>query len=334
MSALRIEKRGSGLLLEYRKVRLAFDTGLPDVTTLLSHAHSDHTANLHAADDLVATPETLDTLVARNEATLVQEIAIGWEKGLDLDGVRVTALNAGHVIGSAMFLLEFDDGLRVLYTGDYNVVDSIVHHGAKPTPADVLITEATYGSPEWVFPDRKEVHTMILEAAQTELDRGMIPLFKAYSLGKAQEAIAVLEEHGFEVVSGNRVIDDVSNVYSKHGTRLSYTPLEQVRKAGILERDYAIVSSSVSNTLGSLARILGEEKANDMRNTISAFNLSGWTLRELNNSGFPLSAHSDFPSLMEFTEAVKPRIVYCFAGNARRFCSELAEVGVNAVPLE
>ncbi len=334
MSALRLEKRGSGLLLEYRKVRLAFDTGLPELPTLLSHAHADHTMNLHAASKLIATSETLDTLLARNESTLVEEQEIGWAKDLALDGVRVTALNAGHVIGSAMFLLEFDDGLRVLYTGDFNVVDSVVHHAAQPILADVLITEATYGSPEWVFPERGKVHAMILEAAQRELDQGMIPLFKAYSLGKAQEAIAVLEEGGFEILSGNRVIDDVSSVYSKHGTRLNYTPLERARKAGVLERDYAIVSSSVSNTFASLTRILGEEKANEIKGMTSTFNLSGWTLREFNSSGFPLSAHSDFPGLMEFTEAVSPRIVYCFAGNARRFSNELARDGVNAVPLE
>lgn len=334
MSTLRLEKRGSGLLLEYRKVRLAFDTGLPEVTTLLSHAHTDHTTNLFAADRLIATPETMDTLLARNEATLVETNEIGLEQSVELDGVHVTALNAGHVIGSSMFLLEFDDGLTVLYTGDYNVVDSVVHRAARPTPADVLVTEATYGSPEWIFPDRGKVHTMILDAARKELDRGMIPLFKAYSLGKAQEAIAVLEEGGFEVLTGNRVIDEVSKVYSKHGTRLTYTPLERAREAGVLDRDHAIVSSSVSNTFASLAKIVGEQCANDIRNMTSTFNLSGWALRELNNSGFPLSAHADFPGLMEFTQAVEPRIAYCFAGNARRFCGELAAAGVNAVPLE
>jgi Cft2 family RNA processing exonuclease len=175
---------------------------------------------------------------------------------------------------------------------------------------------------------------MILEAAQRELDQGMIPLFKAYSLGKAQEAIAVLVEGGFEVLSGNRVIDEVSSVYSKHGTRLNYTSLKGARKAGVLERDYAIVSSSMSNTFASLARIFGEEKANAIKGKTSAFNLSGWTLRELHNSGFPLSAHSDFPGLMQFTEAVSPRIVYCFAGNAGRFSNELAKAGLNAVSLE
>ncbi|RDE12338.1 MAG: hypothetical protein C4K47_08335 [Candidatus Thorarchaeota archaeon] len=334
MSALRLDKRGSGLLLEYRKVRLAFDTGVPEVTTLLSHAHTDHTTNLFSARDFVATAETQDALLARNEASLLQATTIEWGRDLDLDGVRVTALNAGHVIGSAMFLLEFDDGLRVLYTGDYNVVDSVVHHAAEPAAADVLVTEATYGSPEWVFPERAKVHSMILEAARRELDRGMIPLFKAYSLGKAQEAIAVLEEGGFEVLTGNRVIDEVSKVYASHGTRLTYTPIERARQAGVLERDYAIVSSSVSNTFASLARILGEQTANEIRNMTSSFNLSGWALRELNNSGFPLSAHSDFPGLMDFVQAVNPRIVYCFAGNARRFCGELAHAGVSAVPLE
>jgi len=334
MSALKLEKRGSGLLLEYNKVRLAFDIGLSSVTTLLSHAHTDHTTNLFAAKHVIATAETLDTLFARNGGTALRASTIEYDQTIFLDNLRVTALNAGHVLGSAMFLLEFDDGLEVLYTGDYNVVDSVVHRAAKARHADVLITEATYGSPEWVFPERNQVHTMILEAARTELDRGRIPLFRAYSLGKAQEAIAVLQSGGFEVVSGNRIIDDISKVYSKHGTPLNYTPLESARGLSMLERECVIVSSSPGHTFASLERTLGEERANDVRSMTSTFALSGWALRELNNSGFPLSAHAGFPGLMTFTDAVKPRIVYCFTGNARRFCSELAKVGMSAVPLE
>ena len=34
-------------------------------------------------------------------------------------GIRITSFYAGHVLGAAMFQIEYD-GLSVMYTGDYN----------------------------------------------------------------------------------------------------------------------------------------------------------------------------------------------------------------------
>jgi putative mRNA 3-end processing factor len=334
MSTLKLTKSGSGIVLHYREMKLAFDVGLRTDVTLISHAHADHVSNLSCSGNLVATAETLDTLAARGEALPDCTSVAAYDESVELNHVRITALNAGHVLGSAMFLLEFDDGLRVLYTGDYNAVDSVVHRAARPVHADVLITEATYGSPEWVFPERGTVHKMIIDKARAELDEGRIPLFKAYSLGKAQEAIAVLHRGGLEVLSGNRVIDDVSDVYSRHGVDLRYVSLDSAAAPETLERGCAIVSSSPNHTYSAIERVLGPERARNLWGWTNTYTLSGWALREVNRGGFPLSAHTDFRGLMEFTEAVAPRITYCFAGNAGKFSSHLSMTGFAAVSLE
>jgi putative mRNA 3-end processing factor len=248
--------------------------------------------------------------------------------------VKVQAVNAGHVIGSAMFLLEFSDGMTLLYTGDFNVVDSIVHDAAKPVSADVLIMETTYGTTEWVFPPRSETHENILKSANAEWDSGNIPLFNVYSLGKAQETIKLLNNVGFTVISGNHTIDAVSDVYGRYGTLLTSSPISSDEIPDLFETRCAIVSSSPKYTKQALRKNIGKTGSKEIESRFQEYSLSGWTLGRYSVRGYPLSAHSDFPGLASFVSAVNPRMVYCFTDNANTFSGYLMGIGVNAVPLE
>ena len=65
----------------------------------------------------------------------------------EVDGIKFTSFNAGHVLGAAMFLVEIE-GVRILYTGDYSR-----EHDRHLKPAeipyidiDILIIESTYGT--------------------------------------------------------------------------------------------------------------------------------------------------------------------------------------------
>ncbi|MBN2230584.1 MAG: hypothetical protein JW779_13430 [Candidatus Thorarchaeota archaeon] len=334
MSTLSVKKVGTGFLLEYGNIRLAFDAGIKGETTLLSHSHSDHIGGLTRAAHIIATQATFDTWFARNANAFENKIILRVGDMFGQIGVNITLLNAGHVLGSTMFHLEFDDGLTVLYTGDFNNVDSFVHKAAKPVEADVLITEATYGTPEWIFPDRRGVYDNILDAATTSLDEGKIPVFNAYSLGKSQEAIALLQSGGFRVVSGNMSIDRICKVYKDHGVDLRHQSLKSINVSDILDSGAVIVSSSIKHTIETARNVLDRKTSRRLELNTERFSLSGWTLGKYSERGFPLSAHSDFQGLLEFAEAVKPRVTYVFTEKAHLFAKHLSEVGINAVPLE
>ena len=334
MSTLNVKKVGTGFRLQYGDVRLALDTGIKGETTLLSHSHSDHIGGLKKASHIIATSGTFDTWGARGNNTFKNKTVIQFGDMFGQIGVNITALNAGHVLGSTMFHLEFNDGLKVLYTGDFNNVDSFVHKAATAVEADVLITEATYGKPEWVFPERQGVYTSILDAATEVLDNGKIPLFHAYSLGKSQEAIALLQSGGFRIVSGNTSIDKVCSVYKNHGVDLRHYKLSSPGISGILEEGAVVVSSSIRHTLHNIRKGVNKKAAKKFEERIEKYSLSGWTLGKFSERGFPLSAHSDFNGLIKFAKAVNPRITYVFTGNASEFSEHLAQEGINAVPLE
>jgi putative mRNA 3-end processing factor len=334
MTSLRIAKHGGGLSLEYGHVKLALDTGWRKETTLLTHSHADHLTGIQKAYRVVSTKGTLETLYARGYKVNAKTELIDIGESIGQLGVKITALNAGHVLGSTMFLLEFDDDLTVLYTGDFNVVDSLVHSAAKPIEADVLITEATYGTPNWVFPNRRGVYKDVLSKAEEVLQAGRIPVFQAYSLGKAQEAIALLHGGGFNVVTGNHKIDSVCKVYKKHGVNLRHISLRSKGAAEMLKEGCAIVCSSPRHMMKNMQTELGHSYARKLETKLEHFSLSGWTLGETGKRGFPLSAHTDFPGLISFAKKVNPRMVYTFTKNAFVFSTHLTEEGFNAVPLE
>ena len=334
MSTVSLRKSGTGFLLTYGDVKLALDTGIKGETTLLSHSHSDHIGGLQNARHIIATEGTFDTWQARKSSKLGSKTIIKHGDMFGQIGVNITALNAGHVLGSTMFLMEFDDDLKVLYTGDFNNVDSLVHIAAKPVEADVLITEATYGTPEWKFPNRKTVYDDILDAATKTMDDGRTPLFHAYSLGKAQEAIALLQSGGFRVISGNTSIDKVCSVYKQHGVDLRHYSIQSENIAEILEEGAVIVSSSSRHTVNNMQRTVGKTVFAKYEFKLEHFNLSGWTVGKFRQRGFPLSAHSDFQGLLKFAQEVKPRMAYCFTENGRILSKHLSENGIHAVPLE
>ncbi len=334
MPSLKAVRRGTGIHLRYGEVQLALDTGIPKLTTLLSHAHSDHIGDLHLAKQVIATQETIDALAARGGKVAQPISSIRYNETFGQIGAYITSLNAGHVIGSAMFRIEFEDGLSVLYTGDFNAVDSIVHTAAKPVHADVLITEATYGTPQWIFPDRSLIHADIVKTAKRIIEQGRIPIFRAYSLGKAQEAIALLQNANLEVLSGNQAIDSVCEVYNHYGSRLQYSSLESDEAKNSLQNGCAVVTSAPRHAIANVRKMLGKSFAKDLERRKESFNLSGWTLGEYRNGGFPLSAHTDFRGLLEFAEAVGPKIAYCFTDNAGVLSGHLAKRGIDAVPLE
>ena len=334
MSTVSLKKYGTGFLLKYGEVKLALDTGIKGETTLLSHSHSDHIGGLKNARHIIATKGTFETWQARRSNKFGNKTIIKYGDMFGQIGVNITALNAGHVLGSTMFLLEFDDGLKVLYTGDFNNVDSLVHTAARPVEADVLITEATYGSPQWIFPHRESVYENILDASTKLLEEGQIPLFHAYSLGKSQEAISLLQSGGFNVISGNTSIDKVCSIYTQHGVELRHYKVQSNNLNEVLNQGAVIVSSSSRHTINNLRRALGKKIFAKYEPKFEFFTLSGWTIGKFRERGFPLSAHSDFNGLLSFAEEVNPRVAYCFTENGRVLSKHLSDNSIHAVPLE
>jgi len=72
---------------------------------------------------------------------------VDYHQEVEVEGIKFTGYNAGHVLGAAMFLIEIA-GIKLLYTGDYSrEEDRHLMVAEKPTNVytDIMICESTYG---------------------------------------------------------------------------------------------------------------------------------------------------------------------------------------------
>ncbi len=137
---------------------------------------------------------------------------------IEFGPLRLTALPAGHCLGSAMLLA--DDGTQtLLYTGDFKLGPSATSERADPPHADVLVMESTFGLPRYRLPPRDAVINQLLEIVTTALAAGITPVIHAYPLGKSQEVTKILTSAGIRVLQ-HPAIYEISRIYEKCGMNL------------------------------------------------------------------------------------------------------------------
>eukprot|EP00672_Neobodo_designis_P003569 CAMPEP_0174876226 /NCGR_PEP_ID=MMETSP1114-20130205/79757_1 /TAXON_ID=312471 /ORGANISM="Neobodo designis, Strain CCAP 1951/1" /LENGTH=832 /DNA_ID=CAMNT_0016111595 /DNA_START=50 /DNA_END=2544 /DNA_ORIENTATION=- len=141
------------------------------------------------ANDIV-NPEWLNATIERIET-------VEYHQEFVHNGVRAVALNAGHVLGAAMFLVDMG-GVRILYTGDYSRVPDRHLLGAElpPVSPDILIVESTYGIQ--IHETREERERKFTGWVHDIVKRGGRCLIPVFALGRAQELLLILEEYWAE----------------------------------------------------------------------------------------------------------------------------------------
>lgn len=134
-------------------------------------------------------------------------LAHPYETDFDLTGMNgaspVTGrlIDAGHVLGSAGVLITAEENgetRRIFYTGDTGVTSQTIIPGAEypDGPIDVLLLEATLGMDAEAedYPRRGE-EKKLGEALRTVLSRGGCVLIPAFSLGRSQEVLALIDRY-------------------------------------------------------------------------------------------------------------------------------------------
>ena len=131
---------------------------------------------------------------------------------------RLTLFPAGHVLGSAQLLAEGENGSFV-YTGDFKLQQSFTAETTEVKQCDVVLMECTYGRPHFTFPPRAETAGAMVAFANATLEADELPVFFAYSLGKAQEALAILG-HAEIPIAVHSAIFTMSQIYEECGVDL------------------------------------------------------------------------------------------------------------------
>jgi len=272
------------------------DAGSPVTHNVVSHAHGDHANSGH--DYVYCTNGTALFMSYRYKQNRKDSYQVKLFNGtFKIGPVEITFLAAGHILGSAQILMEYQ-GVRYLYTGDYKLQADETCEPIEVQQADVLITESTFANPEVIHPDP------IQEIKKLEGHASNI-LLGTYVLGKAQRVTDLINRYCPErrvlVHSG---ILPYHRLYDEHGfKKMSYEPYNRREmKQGEQNKVY-LVPPMTFNSYFRATKVL------------RAF-ASGWKrLQAQNDIELYISDHVDWNDILHYIKLVDPKEVWTLHGD-------------------
>ena len=206
----------------------------PVARAVITHGHSDHARSGHGK--VLATSETLAIMEARyGEDFAASTQALKYGETTERDGVEITLVPAGHVLGSAQAVIRAK-GTTIVVSGDYKRRRDPTCPSFEPVPCDVFVTEATFGIPVFSFPDAKDEVARLLKSVKQFPER--THLVGAYALGKAQRVIKLLREAGYDKpVYVHGAMQSMNALYERFGIDLGALELATVDKS--TKKDFA-----------------------------------------------------------------------------------------------
>lgn len=289
---------------------------------VVTHGHSDHARPGHGA--VLATPETLEIMKVR----MGPECARAFEPQVpgvvrDINGVAVRLAPAGHILGSAQVVLDWQ-GQRAVVSGDYKRSTDPTCAPFEVVPCDVFVTEATFALPVFRHePAEGEVRRLLSSIAR-QPERAH--LVGAYGLGKTQRIIKLCREAGFD-----------APIYL-HGSLVELCALYQ--RLGVDLGDIRPVATAEVNTFAGALVLCPPSSVDDrwsrrFPEPVTAF-ASGWMRIKgrIRQSGVELplviSDHADWPELLDTIEATGAEDVWVTHGRDDALVYQLGLMGRKA----
>jgi putative mRNA 3-end processing factor len=281
----------------------AFDAHRP--LRVVTHAHADHLGgirrSLRSGKRVLMTPATRDLARVVNGSLPLEDSAVellDYGKTVEYSGERITLVKADHILGAAQVVVENSIGSRVAYTGDFRVDDT------KPlVDCDVLVMEATYGSPLFRRAFEVDVKELLVSMVEKRLRQGPVYVFGYH--GKLQEVMQILHHADVSVpfVMPERVFQ-VSKVCEQYGMRLGCLTLSSENEGlKLLEENLPCIAFYHMNARSSVGL------------DSSRICVSGWEFRSpcrqigRREHLVALSDHSDFDGLIEYVRRCRPKRV-------------------------
>ncbi|XP_059620604.1 DNA cross-link repair 1A protein-like isoform X2 [Phlebotomus argentipes] len=171
----------------------AFRYGIVDRVThyFLTHFHADHYVGLRKSFDrpiylTAVTANLVRAFIGVHERHL-HEMELNTP--ITIDGVEVTAIDANHCPGAAMFFFKLPSGETVLHTGDFRASYAMEMHPIFwNNDVDTIYLDTTYLSSRTVLPSQEESIQSAVEATQTFLTRNIgektLVIVGTYVVGK------------------------------------------------------------------------------------------------------------------------------------------------------
>jgi len=264
---------------------------------LVSHGHGDHASP--GSQLVYCTSPTYSIMKCRYGKKAAKDFnLVNYYEEFFIREVKITFISAGHILGSAQILLEYE-GVKYLYTGDYKIQADPTCEAIDYVAADVLITESTFANPTIKHPD---VVDEIKKLNETPYNI----LLGTYGLGKAQRLTHLINTHcPDKTVLLHYSILPIHKIYEEFGINgLHYKPYD--RKI-MKQNDKGYIYLVPPLTFKSYFRA----------NLVKAF-ASGWEyLQRQNDISLYISDHVDWDDILNYITRVNPTEIWTVHGDGR-----------------
>jgi putative mRNA 3-end processing factor len=273
------------------------DPAQPVSTAVISHAHADHA--ISGNSQVFATKATLAFMQLRygkSAGRLLQPVA--YNQPFFIRDIKITFIPAGHMLGSAQVLLEYD-GVKYLYTGDYKLQADATCDPVEWVKPDGLITESTFADPAIQHPDP-------VEEIKKLNDIKINILLGAYGLGKSQRLINLINTYAPQKkILVHHKIMPVNVLYEKLGFPVgSY----QVYSRKLMKNQEEFVYIVPPFTFDSYIRATG----------VKRLFASGWKNLQANEQDtLYISDHADWNDILQTIALTQPKQVWTLHGNGK-----------------
>ena len=308
----------NGILCEINDKRVYLDPKNTDATGInfVSHAHSDHLPSKNGGTIL----SSLETNEIANLRGFKMENHV---ESLD----DFSLIDSGHILGAKGLL--FDD---IFYTGDICTRSRGFLSGAKVPKCKTLITECTFGLPEFVFPRMEEIQKQVNELISELYSKGVPVILMGYQLGKAQ-TITQLFGH-WEPLYFHDSVKEMNSLHQKLGVPLKDgIGHSEAEKNGLLDKKPWIMVAPLMSAKNKFIQ--------DMKSKYGAVTIgfSGWAqstrfpFGRRTDYSIPMSDHCDFNELVDMVVQSGAEQVYTIHGFVEEFAEHLKKIGITAQPL-
>jgi putative mRNA 3-end processing factor len=273
------------------------DPQQPVKNAVVSHAHGDHAVSGNT--DVYCTEATYQFMQIRYGKNAGKQFhLVGFHQTFTIGKVNITVIPAGHMLGSAQVLMEYN-GVKYLYTGDYKLQPDASCEPYEFVKADVLITESTFAKPETSHPDP-------VAEIKKLADIKMNILLGAYGLGKSQRLIRMINDlvPQKKILVHHRIMP-LNQVYEKMGFPLGKYEMYG-RKLMKNQDEYVYIVPPF--TFESYFRATG----------VKRLFASGWQRLQVNDQDtLMISDHADWNDILQVVSYTQPKQLWTLHGDGR-----------------
>lgn len=293
---------------------------------IITHAHADHARAGHT--HVYATRATLDIMRIRyGEDHAKHTHALDYEETIHLHKGKLTLYPAGHILGSAQVLIEYQ-GSRLVHTGDFKRQHDGTCPPFTPISCDVFVTEATFGLPVFQHPDIEDEAQKLIDSLQLLPDS--CHLVGVYALGKCQRLLQALRNIGYhKAIYIHGALVNLCNLYRSYGVELGeLIEVADVEDLSVLKGEIVLAPPSA----------LQDRWSRKLPNVMTAM-ASGWmqirARTKQRRAELPLiiSDHSDWQDLLTTIEQVNPKEVWVTHGREQALVHQAQKMGYKAKAL-